>query len=178
MVVFDSTLLLVFLNENTNIPNDPTTGLPVEKARERIDHLIETLDKNKVKIIIPTPALSEVLVRAKAAGNEYLLRLEKYSSFQITPFEKMAAIELAEMTKKAIKKGDKKGGSSETWAKVKFDRQILAIGRVAGASTIYSDDNGLKETGRMLGFKILSLADLDVPHKQLSFSKEELSHSD
>ena len=43
--------------------------------------------------------------------------------------------------------GNKKDGSGEPWAKIKYDRQIVAIAKVIGASAIYSDDgesNGLQ----------------------------------
>ena len=41
-------------------------GLPISRPKERIDHLVQQLDKAKTKIIVPTPALGEALVRAGA----------------------------------------------------------------------------------------------------------------
>jgi len=44
-------------------------GLPISRPKERIDnHLVQQLDKAKTKIIVPTPALGEALVRAGADG--------------------------------------------------------------------------------------------------------------
>jgi hypothetical protein len=44
------------------------------------------------------------------------------------------------MTRAAVDAGDKRVGSDATWAKVKFDRQIVAIAQVRRATAIYSDD--------------------------------------
>ena len=67
MVVFDATILLALLQSDCPPPRHPETNEPIDSFRERIDYLIKRLDKDKEKIIIPTPALSEILVRADSA---------------------------------------------------------------------------------------------------------------
>jgi hypothetical protein len=67
------------------------------------------------------------------------------------------------MTRAALATGDKKGGSNEPWAKVKFDRQIVAIARVLQATTIYTDDENLAATANTVGISTLGLADLPLP---------------
>ena len=68
-----------------------------------------------------------------------------------------------EMTKAAIDRGDKKDGSDATWAKVKYDRQIVAIAKVNSASAIYSDDINLTSFARRNGLRVISVVDLNVP---------------
>ena len=68
MPVFDATTLLLFLEPDARAPLDPATNEPLTDAKARIDHLIETLEKQREAIVIPTPALSEVLVHANEAG--------------------------------------------------------------------------------------------------------------
>src|SRR5688572_25328577 len=102
MVVFDATMLLLVLWDNVGIPIDPATGLPVERVQERITHCVKTLEKARTRIIVPTPALSEALVRAGKATSEYIDRLNKLAIFQIVEFDTLAAVELALMTKAAI----------------------------------------------------------------------------
>ena len=132
MAVIDATNLLLMLRPGTHVPAGPD-GVPVDKPKERIEFLISKLDKEKAKIIIPTPALSEALVRAgPAAAQEIIEKLQKYSVFKIEPFDTRAAIEVAAMTRKALDGGNKRGKSGATWAKVKYDRQIVAIARVCG----------------------------------------------
>ena len=46
-------------------------------------------------------------------------------------------LELAEMNKVHLAAGDKKAGIDAPWQKIKVDRQIISIAKVAGAKTIY-----------------------------------------
>ena len=48
------------------------------------------------------------------------------------PFGTRAAVEAAAAHREAMLAGDKREGSSASWAKVKFDRQIVAIAKVEG----------------------------------------------
>ena len=58
----------------TSILNPQARNAPIASsaAAARIDHLIEAREKRRETIVIPTPALSEVLVHADEAGPEYL----------------------------------------------------------------------------------------------------------
>ncbi len=69
------------------------------------------------------------------------------------------------MTRQAIDAGDKRGGSSAPWQKVKVDRQVIAIARVEGATHIYADDHNLTAFARQLGMEALSTWDLPVPER-------------
>lgn len=163
MVVFDATTLLLLFAPDASVPKD-SNGKPIPFAKERIDGLVADLSKRKVKIIVPTPALSEALVRAgPVAGANYLAGIRKSGWFRIESFDERAAIEVAEMTKEAIDRGDKKNGSDATWAKVKYDRQIVAIAKVNSASAIYSDDINLTSFARRQGLRVISVVDLNVP---------------
>jgi hypothetical protein len=72
----------------------------------------------------------KILVRAGDAGPEYLDILNKSASFRIVPFDQRAAVEVAAALREAIDAGYKKGGTQSPWAKVKFDRQIVAIAKL------------------------------------------------
>jgi hypothetical protein len=103
----------------------------VERCKERMELLVQSLHKAKQTIIIPTPVVSEVLT-VSAAGLKYMAILQKTAVFKIEPFDTRAAIELAEMNKTFLAAGDKKGGIDAPWQKIKFDRQIAAIARWLG----------------------------------------------
>ncbi len=45
MVVFDATTLLILFSPDVAPPRDPETNNPVEGARERIDYLVQQLEK-------------------------------------------------------------------------------------------------------------------------------------
>jgi len=170
MAVFDASFLILLLHPEAPAPIDPETGTPVEHARDRIEHLVATLEKKKEKVIIPSPALAEFLVKADRAGATYLRIMESKRSLQISSFDKRAAIELAAMNREALAQGDKKGGSDEPYQKVKFDRQIIAIAKVEGEKTLYSNDVTLKTFAERAGIRLVTIAKVDLPEE----SKQEL----
>jgi hypothetical protein len=146
MVAFDATIISLFIHPGAKPPND-SQGQPVTQCQERIEYLVQVLQDKREKIIIPTPSLAEVLVVAGAAGPTYLTQLSNSARFKICPFDEKASVEAAIAIRKALDsltKGAKKSGTG-TWAKVKFDRQIVAISKVEGAHTIYSDDEDIKK---------------------------------
>lgn len=142
MIVFDTSFIVLSFDKNAPIPIDPNTGLPLEKCKERIDHLIQSLTATKQRILIPTPVISEYLVKA---GPDKDLRLQEFlesRAFVVAPFDLRAAIECS-----IIQDGEsgrtKPLTEIESKAKVKFDRQIIAIAKARSAATIYTGDIGL-----------------------------------
>lgn len=163
MAVFDASFLIYLFDTDANPPHDPGTGKLVTHFKERIEYFIKTLEQSGDKVVIPTPALSEYLVRAEEAGVERLHYLQNKAVFQIADFDSLAAVELATLNREAIKKGDKMGGVVEPWQKVKLDRQIVAIAKVAGESVIYSGDPKLHAFAKEAGLQPFSLHDLELP---------------
>lgn len=83
-------------------------GRPVTKPRERLEYLIAELDKAGTKVAIPTPVLSEVLVRADATASQAIIEtLNKQAIFSIESFDQRAAIEVAVMLRDKLKGGKK-----------------------------------------------------------------------
>lgn len=164
MVVLDATmLLLVFRPESAGARLD-SSGKPIDGISDRINHLIKTLEAAKSKIIVPTPVLSEILVKASPEVAQRIVEeINRLAVFRIEPFDTLAALELAAMTRSVLMAGDKKGGVDAPWQKVKFDRQIAAIARVTRATAIYSDDAGVRAAAKMLGINTVGLAELSLP---------------
>jgi predicted nucleic acid-binding protein len=163
MVLFDASILLFVLDKKTPAPLDSTTGKPIEGAKERIEYLIQKLEEEDNTIVIPTPVLSEILVRAGKAGADYVQKIDRSARFKIAPFDTRAAVEVASMAREAIVKGRKKGDSTATWAKIKYDRQIVAIAIIENVSTIYSDDKDLRTLAQTHHIKTYGLAHLPMP---------------
>lgn len=163
MVALDATTLFYLLDPEAKAPTDLETGQPVSRAKDRVEYLVGRLEKDREKIIIPTPALSELLVWAGTAGPKYLDILHKSAAFKIVDFDQRAAIEVAATIRAAIDAGDKRSGSPSPWAKIKFDRQIIAIAKVAGASTIYSDDDDIARLSQQTGISVVRIQDLPLP---------------
>jgi hypothetical protein len=95
--------------------------------------------------------------------------------FLVKPFDEMAAIELAALELEDRKSGDKRGGVSAPWNKVKFDRQIVVIAKTNGAKRIYSDDEHVRAFAAKLGIETVSSWELQLPAAKQTdlFEKEE-----
>ncbi len=166
MVLFDTTFLLPLIHPDIRPPENPQTSEPVEKYSTRIKLLVEKLTVARSKIVIPTPALSELLVRSGEAGHEYMANFHRNSVFKIIPFDRRAAVELAIMTKDAIDRGDRRDGMTPDqapWQKVKLDRQIVATGKVEEVETIYTDDNGMIRFAQIAEIHVVSSWELPLP---------------
>ena len=151
-VVFDASFLVPML--------DPQVK-GGDKVDVRIGLLLKALEKDKAKIIIPTPALSEVLIGAGNAAPQYLAILSKSARFKIVPFGERAAVEAAEAHRQAISANDKREGAPSK-AKLKFDRQIIAIAKVERATIIFSNDGDIERYARADGIKVINLEQLPL----------------
>jgi len=102
---------------------------------------------------------------------EHARAMQRLSAFRIEPFGARAAVELAMMTWEAQASGDKFEGEQAPWQRVKLDRQIVSIAKVAGAGAIYSDDEKLGRFAGRAGLQVVRLADLPLPAEdaQMSF---------
>lgn len=172
MVVFDATMLLMAIQPGVGGALDPKTGEEITHVAERVAFLIGALDKSKTKIGIPTPALSEILVRAGAGAFKLVEKINEISVFQTLPFDEASAIEVAILTKNALDSGDKKDGSDGTWAKIKYDRQIIAIAKRFRASAIYTDDKSLRNTATRIRLSVIGLSDLELPPERAQIELE------
>ena len=155
MVVFDANFLIYFLDPKIKdgVGNNP-----------RVDHLVATIQKTGERIVVPTPALSELLVKAGEAGPKHLEIIARSKYFRVAEFGERAAVEAAALTRDAISRGDKRGATPEAdWFKVKFDRQIIAIARVVGATTIYTNDGQLARHAKEIGILAIDVAGLPEP---------------
>jgi hypothetical protein len=163
-VVFDANMLSLLLHQKARIPCTPGTKVPVDRARERIDLLIDELQRRKETILIPAPALAEFLVLVEEAAPGYLHVLDKRATFDVAPFDEKAAIEAAAMVN-AFREhlGDKKGGGEGDWQKVKVDQQIVAIAKAERVECLYTADRGIIKMAAAVGLKAIGLWDLAIP---------------
>lgn len=151
MVVFDASVLIDLFNEK--LKGD---------RRARLDDLVQGLSKSRTKILIPAPALSEFLARAGKARDQYFQTLSQSSQFKVAPFGNRAAMECALLIDAALTGGDKRN-NSKTWAKAKFDWQIVAIAKCESATAIYSEDGDLARIAERIKLKTVKIDDLPLP---------------
>lgn len=145
-VVFDANILIDLFNDR--IKGD---------RRAKLDGLVQ--QHQKTKIIIPTPSLTEYLVKAGKARDELMAKLSSNRSFVIEPFDQRAATECALMLAETWDKTER-GMVSRT--KFKFDWQIVAIALTRNVSTIYSDDDDIHRIAKNLPLKVFSIEQLPI----------------
>ena len=161
-VGFDTTILSVLLNPNGKLPLDPATGQPVILAKKRAENLVEALGKSREKIVLPTPAAAELLTAIGPDAQQYMAIIGRSRLFELASFDARCAIELACLNRDVFSTQDPKSGM-EPYQKVKIDRQIIAILKVAGVETVYTDDGGFARRARLCGMIPVSIAELALP---------------
>jgi predicted nucleic acid-binding protein len=167
MVAVDNTFLSLLLHPKAKPPLDPTTKKPLARVEDRIDLLIEDLELAGDQILIPTPVLSEFLILADNDGPTYLAEISTNRLFTIGDYDTKASIELAAMNLE-IRRGKsgsakRRGDAQGTWAKIQFDRQIVAIAKVNDVSVIYSDDDGVEKFAKKQLIAVVRSWELPLP---------------
>ena len=169
-VAIDASMLLLFLRPDSRVPRGRDGKPAPSYARERVENLIKELDESGATVVVPAPAFAEVLVRATSdEARKIVGEMRASAVFDIVPFDVRAASELAEImrTELAERARPKLRDEAETWAKLKFDRQIVAIAKVSGATEIYSHDRGLETVAARVGIRVIQLQDLPLPPEVL-----------
>ncbi|WP_321476397.1 hypothetical protein [uncultured Paludibaculum sp.] len=176
MVAFDNTILSLLLFPDAELQDGPA-GQNVEHARERVLGLIESLEAGREQVAIPSPALAEVLVTEGADVQDILTTLRGSAFIRIESFDERAAVELAVRLREARKAGNQRESQPITKSAMKFDRQIVAIALVSGASVLYSDDVAVAKFAAGCGLVVKRVVDLPIPMKQgaLEFTEAEAS---
>lgn len=152
-------------------------GTPIERPADRVNHLVSELDAQGDTVLLPTPALAEVLVRVGARASERIVeQISRHWVIKVEAFDVRAAVEVAAMTRDPRDRPDP-GDAQTTWAKLKYDRQIVAIAKVNRATTIYSDDRGVRTVAARAGIEVKGLADLPLPPER-SVKKTQLVQDD
>jgi len=158
LIIFDASYLVALLYPNCP-PAKDRADRPVSQFKERIEYLVSEMDIRNDLVGIPTPAMAEVLVRSGNARSRYVKALSDTWKFQLLSFDSRAAIEASELIAEIKSRKDK----WETWAKVKFDIQIVSIAKAEGCNVIFSDDKDIENFAARLKIKVVRICDLPLP---------------
>lgn len=161
-IAVDATTLSIMLNPKARPPVDPATNLPVELARERLLGFIAQAEKDRRKLIIPTPATAELLTAIGPTSADYIRVINRKAVFEVRSFDEVAAVELAFLNRDIFGSLDQKNGL-EPWQKMKVDRQIIAVAKVADCERIATEDDGLGNRARLCDIEPLKIIDLPIP---------------
>ena len=148
-VVFDSTFLIDLFNPR----------LKGDK-RAALDHLISDLSKARSRIYVPSPCLTELLIRAGKARDQYVQQLGNSIAFEVIPFDRRAATECALILSQAW---DANSQRSVSRTKFKFDWMIVACAVSRNATQIYSDDGDIARCAAQVAMRVVKQSELPVP---------------
>lgn len=142
--VIDANVLIALFSKRTD-----------DSREARVSGLLEEARKQRQRLFIPTPALSEF---AAKASPEELDFIQTQLTFRVAPFDAKAALECGELVRNWAQKEDKKDRH-----KAKFDMQIVAISKVVGATMLVTSDVNLQNRAKAQGIKAVDILDLDLP---------------
>ncbi len=162
IVAFDNSFLTLVFNPAAPATPTPATGKPASHSALRVQALIDSLSERKDRIIIPSPALAEMLTAAPDTAKALKI-IDESTALEVGPFCQKCAIDLADVTAQAIKDGRKKQGTSYGWQQVKYDRQIAMIAKVNRAKILYTDDPAQTVFAEEIGLQVKHTWDLDLP---------------
>ena len=162
MVVFDNNYLTFLFHANPGPVHHPDTGDLVERPRERIAYLVAELRDAKTQILVPTPALAELLTMV-GDPHTILEAIQRSSNFQVAAFDTKAAIETALTLRHARETGNLRSGSDKSRAAVKFDHQIVGIAKSRSVAALYSSDRHVVNLGKISGITVIPVWDLSLP---------------
>lgn len=165
IVGLDATFLLYFFAkpEDVGVPKGED-GEPIPFAKERVGGLIADLEKGGSTIVVSTPALSEIMVRSGVqAGQSWAAIMRASKIFTLVPFDEKSAIEVALMAGHSVRGERAPDPDAGTHAKLKYDRQIVAVAKTEGATAFYTDDKSQRNLATRLGMSVKGLADCIVP---------------
>ena len=106
---------------------------------------------------------------------DYLAIIRRKAVFEIAGYDEPEAIEVVEHWLKFGEGKKLKPGTAETWAKLKYDRQIAAIAKTRRVECIYSTDGDLEKYADELNIKFCNLIHLPLPpteQQKLPFDAE------
>lgn len=161
-VGFDNTMLSILLNPDGKIPDDPNTGAPVIEAKARAEAVVHVVQKQRRRIILPAPALAELLTAIGPDAQQYVNVVSRSRVFEVGNFDARCAAELALLNRDTFKAHDDRE-KLEPYQKRKVDRQIIAICKAYGVTELYTDDRGLSSRARMCGITPISICEIAIP---------------
>ncbi|WP_097084071.1 MULTISPECIES: type II toxin-antitoxin system VapC family toxin [unclassified Pseudomonas] len=164
-IVIDTNVLVqIMQNESSTDLHHPETGEVVDRLFERAAALVEHVDTVGGLVVLPAPVLSEYLFGvARQSFQSHIDVINSVKSIEVAPFDQLAAIECAMLVSDAEQK---EMDPDATKAKLRVDRQILAIAVAAGVSEIWTHDKGLMKKAKSVGLSVKCLADIGPPPLQ------------
>lgn len=171
---FDNTFLTLMLDRSSFVRPDPNTGIPTKYAHEKLMSLIDRLSKDRETLIIPAPAIAEVMCRVRPA-ELVISELNRYSCIEPYPFDQKCAVTLSDMMcgqsgrLKEINERHRIGKQ-----RIKVDLQIVAVAVTYGADVLYTDDDGQTAFAELFGLNVMHTWNLQISPERAQIHMDEV----
>lgn len=164
IISIDTNILIAPFAKDDQIPPCVKSGKVEPYSSERTRHFLKECEKQKTRILLPTPVIAEFLVCSNDCNEELKQLLTLSSMLNPVSFDQRAAYEHAIITREALSTANGKTmGIPGSWQKIKFDRQIVAISKSLGAEELYCADKGLAKHAETCGLTVKSFSDMEIP---------------
>lgn len=170
-LVVDANILMQILKVGgRNDLKCPRTGKLIDNPEGRAEALLDLMTVKADRILIPSPALSEILVRVdQHLHREYLAAINSTACFDLINFDAISAISCAQLVNSAELK-QLKGDSDRS--KISFDRQIIAMTQAYGGDELWTHDKDMLKKAEAVGIVVKSLADMASNMRQIDLMEE------
>jgi predicted nucleic acid-binding protein len=167
-VAFDNTFLTLLLDPSSDVRSNPATGSPTLYMPARLETLIDELTKRGDKLIIPAPAIAEVMCKV-SPPTDVMARLNSYKCIEPYAFDQKCALTLGEISQR-FGPAIREARALNEWARqrVKVDIQIVAVAVTYGADTLYTDDDSQATFAEICGLNVMHSWNLPISdeHRQ------------
>ena len=154
MIVVDAVFLVLMIDPESTQDNG---------RAGKVKHFVEGLSKTNTVVMIPSPAIAELVAGRAQKIEEVVETLRRLKGFIVQPFDEVIAIETGERI--AFHQASLKPHDRATHWRVtmKYDAMIAATAIVRGASELYTDDANLGKylTGSSVTLRLID--DLPSP---------------
>ncbi|MBT9291454.1 type II toxin-antitoxin system VapC family toxin [Prosthecodimorpha staleyi] len=154
MIVVDANFLVLMFDHDA-MPHIP-------RGADRIRHYIDILTSDRQTIVIPTPAISELVVGRLPRLNEIITEIRRQRCFKIQDFDQPIAIETGIIIDATFRRRSETPPVDSRNA-FKYDAMIAATARVLGADAICTDDRGYGKWVDGTNIAVRKIADLPLP---------------
>jgi hypothetical protein len=158
-VCFDSNCFAALIDKATSDLYGLDKTQPIKYAKERLQYFIKS---DRPRVFVPTPIHTEILLISSIDKNIFDEFLFGNSDFILAPYDVRAA-SIHATTEMPRIRNDKRGGRTETMAKLKFDRQILSICKANKINFIFSTDTDFYKDAAFYGITVRCPSTLELP---------------
>ena len=155
MVVVDTNFLILMI--------DPGSTQNTNNRVDRVRHFISEISKSGEAIVIPSPALAELVAGRASRVEEIVETIRQFRVMEIQALDTVIAIETGERIA-AVQARIPEAQRLPGWkVAMKYDAMVAATALVRGARAVVTTDDGFEKYLERSPVSVLRIDDLPLP---------------